>query len=360
MIRMLLSFAFAGALAGCAYAAEPLNAGNYYNALKAAPAGEVMVLKGDFPKPINVPGLSNITIDASEATISSIKLEKATNVALRGGVYRTNAATPAGQGAIHVVKSAGVAVVGVEVDASQIMFRDSSDVSLTDATVTNAYVGVTGLNVDGMTVTNLTLWRMSGDGLNLWSVRNAKVAYVTCAGFKLRDPLHHPDCVQLANYASSPETQNVDIRFVMVSGETQGVAAFQTAGRYRDVAFDQVWVMGRNYPQGVALYDTDGARLTNATVVQVPGGRYGPWVNLMDATAVSKCGNRAIAADGKVTAIDADCGGGKLDELSAIFAEHTVAKVEPLKTKGRVIVDFKTPAEGQAALSAVLATVKAN
>lgn len=43
------------------------------------------------------------------------------------------------------------------------------------------------------------------------------------------------------------------------------------------------------------------------------------------------------------------------DVLREIIAKRTVAKLEPLKTKGRIIVDFKTPAEGQAALAAVLA-----
>ncbi len=43
------------------------------------------------------------------------------------------------------------------------------------------------------------------------------------------------------------------------------------------------------------------------------------------------------------------------DDLREIIAKRTVAKVEPLKTKGRIIIDFRTPAEGQAALAAVLA-----
>lgn len=43
------------------------------------------------------------------------------------------------------------------------------------------------------------------------------------------------------------------------------------------------------------------------------------------------------------------------DTLREVFGAFTVAKIEPLKTKGRVIVDFKTPAEGAAALAAVQA-----
>lgn len=45
------------------------------------------------------------------------------------------------------------------------------------------------------------------------------------------------------------------------------------------------------------------------------------------------------------------------DELREIIAARTGAKLEPLKTKGRLIIDFKTPAQGQAALAAVSAIV---
>lgn len=43
------------------------------------------------------------------------------------------------------------------------------------------------------------------------------------------------------------------------------------------------------------------------------------------------------------------------DELREIMALRIEAKLEPLKRSGRLIVNFKTPAEGQAALAAVLA-----
>lgn len=42
-----------------------------------------------------------------------------------------------------------------------------------------------------------------------------------------------------------------------------------------------------------------------------------------------------------------------VDALRAALPSRTEAKLEPLKTKGRLIVDFKTPAEGVAALAAV-------
>lgn len=43
------------------------------------------------------------------------------------------------------------------------------------------------------------------------------------------------------------------------------------------------------------------------------------------------------------------------DGLREILAQRVDAKLEPLKTKGRLIVNFKTPAQGEAALAAVLA-----
>lgn len=45
----------------------------------------------------------------------------------------------------------------------------------------------------------------------------------------------------------------------------------------------------------------------------------------------------------------------KPDALRAAMAVNTGAKVEPLKTKGRLIVEFKTPAQAAAALAAVKA-----
>ncbi|MET3528540.1 hypothetical protein ABID41_003682 [Phenylobacterium koreense] len=44
-----------------------------------------------------------------------------------------------------------------------------------------------------------------------------------------------------------------------------------------------------------------------------------------------------------------------LQGLSETEAARRLAEIGPLKTKGRVIVDFKTPAESAAALAAVLA-----
>ena len=43
------------------------------------------------------------------------------------------------------------------------------------------------------------------------------------------------------------------------------------------------------------------------------------------------------------------------DELRERLAMRTGVKLEPLKTKGRIILDFKKPAEAEAALAAVLA-----
>lgn len=43
------------------------------------------------------------------------------------------------------------------------------------------------------------------------------------------------------------------------------------------------------------------------------------------------------------------------DDLVRMLARHTVAKIEPLKTKGRVIIDFTTPSESAAVLAAVQA-----
>jgi hypothetical protein len=43
------------------------------------------------------------------------------------------------------------------------------------------------------------------------------------------------------------------------------------------------------------------------------------------------------------------------DELRERLGIRTGAKLEPLKTKGRIILDFRRPAEAEAALAAVLA-----
>jgi len=56
-----------------------------------------------------------------------------------------------------------------------------------------------------------------------------------------------------------------------------------------------------------------------------------------------------------VAAVNLACQVAGASSTSAIFVPHAAAKVEPLKAKGRMIVDFKTPDEGQAALEVVLA-----
>jgi hypothetical protein len=287
-----------------------------YAAVKNAKSGDVFQFQGDFPGPLNWRNLPpfnrSITLDMSDATIASVRFEGVSGIDIVGGKYSGTAAVPANQGTIHIASSKNISITGAQIRGGVIRLRSSSKISITDTMIQDTGVGIQAIDIDNLNITELSLWNIGVDGIDLFSVRNAKVNYVTCAGFK-RSGDSHPDCIQLANYKGSPTSENIKISFVMVSGRTQGVAAFPTGGRYSNISFDHIWVMTQNYPQGIAIYDTDGASITNSVAVTIPGGKAGfdIGIRMNDSTSGIRCNNHIVSADRQARPADTVCSRGK-------------------------------------------------
>jgi hypothetical protein len=158
---------------------------------------------------------------------------------------------------------------------------------------------------------------------------------------------------------------------VILNGNAQGVALEQVHGVVRD----NVMLQTSGTPkQGPSLLLRTGCDVvvvgnempdTYGTVAKAAeGGRYS--YNVLRPIAVASAEvlsavREAWAGEFRATPGQPDNPPEPppRDELREILARRTVVKREPLKTKGRVSIDFKTPAESDAFLAAVLAVPQA-
>jgi Right handed beta helix region len=148
----------------------------------------------------------------------------------------------------------------------------------------------------------------------------------------------------------------------ILNGNAQGIAMERVAGAVLGNTFVQTSGTAKQGPsilfREACAVEVDGNSLpdTYGTIAKAAaGGIYGK--NILRPLGVASAEELASLRSAwaarfalPVTEYPAPVG----DRLREVFSRYTVAKIEPLKTKGRVIVDFKTPVEGQAALAAVL------
>lgn len=205
-----------------------------------------------------------ITIDASAANLTGIVLDKVDGVTVRGG-------TLIGTGG----KSYGVSI------------RSSSNIRITDMTVTNAHRGVVVNESQDIVLVGLKLTGLISDGINIALSRRVLVEGNQCRSFRpniatydsdgkrIRDG-DHPDCIQVWSRPSAPPSADIKVINNDIAGMMQGIFfGNHVRGGIDDGGFDRITMQGNriqvSYTHGIALGGVRGAIIKNNHISTVPG-----------------------------------------------------------------------------------------
>ena len=307
---------------------------------------------------------------------------------------------PTGKG-VDITKSARVTVQGVEVST----FDRGIGMS-----------GVEDVVIEGCTISGLRRTAISGAGVQRVTIEGNRMGAARPWRWSETPVGDHGDYIAFwtdANYQKGP-TEGLIIRSNVADqgdgGTILGMWLQGGALGFKDPLIeDNVFLIGNG--QGVTLKDCQGGRVLNNTLLQSSGGpKDGPVILYTGATrdvvasgnitaaihdmTSTKTGTNTLTGDnllvqrsdpakpgyfgdeavakvraagvvGAATVARQSIFGQKppvtaeppptRDELRDLIRQSTVIKQEALKTKGRVSFDWKTPAEADAFLAAVLA-----
>jgi hypothetical protein len=283
--------AAAALLAGPAYSATVTATPETINdVIAATKPGDVVVLDGNFQSGVlirNKTWATPVTIRAEKALVSGMRLERVDGVRLIGGTYQSNPTGEGRFGALYVFQSKNVAIEGVEVHKAPLRFHASQNVKLLNSTMDAQGNAVTLIAVDGAEIKGNKFLNMGIDGLDLFSVRNAVVSHNLCAGTK-RLGGAHVDCIQIANHKRHFKSENIEISYNNVTGDTMGISAF--GGEYRNIDIHHN-TLTTSFHNGISLFDTVGGRIWNNTLQPIPGSQFGPGIRTDRSVDPARCGN---------------------------------------------------------------------
>ncbi len=265
--------------------------------IKASMPGDTIVLDGNFQSGIRI---SNrrwspmITLRADKALIAGLEIHKAEGVRIIGGVYQANRAAPKHLGAFYVLESKNIVVDGVEIHESAIRFTRSENVKLLDSTIDAFGNAAALIGVDGAEIRRNKFLNMGVDGLDLYSVRNAVVSHNLCAGTQRLEGAH-VDCIQIANQKGHFKSENIEISYNEIRGDTMGISAFR--GDYRNINIHHN-TLTTSFSNGISLFDTVDGRIWNNELGPSPGAKLGPGIRTDGSVDLMRCGNVIKGAQG--------------------------------------------------------------
>ena len=289
MFRLLsLGLVFLLAAPACA-ASGPATPETVDKVIEAAKPGDTIVLEGNFQSGIlinNRTWARPITLRAEKALISGLRIEGSEGVRVVGGVFQGNPSGPR-FGSIYVFRSKNVVVDGVEAHKAAIRFNRSENVKLLNTTIDAQGNAATFVAVDGAEIMRNKFLNMGVDGLDLYSVRNVVVSYNLCSGTKRMEGAH-VDCIQIANKKDQFKSENIEISYNEVRGETMGISAFR--GDYRNINIHHN-KLTTSFSNGISLFDTVDGRIWNNELQPTPGAEKGPGIRTDGSTDPIRCGN---------------------------------------------------------------------
>lgn len=357
---------------------------NLASVLARSKGGDTVVITGDVSQR-RIKNLSfspPITLDARSATFTALELFDVKGLTLVGGTYRPwcgpTVKGPMCGYALTFNGAENVAVrdarfvgpeesrpglMGVMADGHGLTFGKSSKVELTGSSFVGFKGGLVIGTTDGFIVRDNAFYRLRAAGMQVGESRSGVIEDNLVYGIRVVSD-EHPDGFQFWSRPTSPPVSDIVIRRNTVVGDTQGIA-FQNHIRagIDDGGFDRITIEDNDIwvsaPGGIVVNAIRGLTLNNNRVRTIAGSPYRSSIDPSRSSDIARAGNTVAAAAGKPSASDPTAGSppGNTDgrQLEDALAARTSVKIESLKTKGRLIVDFMTPAQGAAALAAVLA-----
>jgi hypothetical protein len=386
-------------------------------ASKLAPGGgEIRLAPGEYPaqRLKNLKGSLAFVADdpASPPRFTrGLTLDKPMGVTLRGLDIDISSATANHAAGLTVYGGDGLTIDGGRVLGLEkpdgvrwgrgIVVSDVSNLTVDGTVFEHLFRGIVVSSAIGVLLDRLDLFDLGSDGINIGQVAGMVVRRSQIVGFA---PVgeDHPDGIQIMTGASGAASSDILLEDTLIAcgigKRAQGIFCRSENPNARHAAItvrNCVLINVGNH--GIAIGDTDGVLIESNTLLfqlippefQPKGGfANASWIktdtssdvvvrdnaamrfilggatkgegsNVVIPAATEEQVRAAIAAwrakfrpEGEEPAPEQPA---ERDELREILSKFTVAKNEPLKTKGRLILDFKTPAEGAAALAAVQA-----
>lgn len=166
-----------------------------------------------------------------------------------------------------------------------LLFRDSTDVSLTNSHFTRLLHAVQVLNVTGWRVIGNEFWNIRSDGVRGGGVSDALYADNVCTDFHPVVP-DHPDCIQLWSTNQPEPGRNIVIRDnLVVRGKgtpTQGIFVRDTFTKmpFENVEISGNLVIGTMY-NGISIDGLRGGKVIGNEAIALDGQK--TWIRLQRA-----------------------------------------------------------------------------
>ncbi len=290
----------------------------------AKPGDTVVLPAGDYG-PETIAGLSfvpAVTLDARALKSTNITFQDVTGLHVQGGTWaNAMGETFAGHTwavavkcqRCHDVTFDAATFVGPPRDAPGrefagygLSFEDSDHVAATHSTFTGFRMGLGFAKTGDFVATDNDFGFMTSDGIDVgqgWRGRiEDNVFHDTHITGK-----EHADGIQLWSRLDTPPTSDILIRHNKVSGDTQGISAFNEPGGYDRITIEDNDV-AITYTDAISLVGARDSVIRNNHVSTLENPRYRAiFVIRPDEGEVKHCGNVAEPAGGKPGWDDGRC-----------------------------------------------------
>jgi len=274
-LRFALAVTVALAACGTHAATGTATPGTLQSMLNSARGGDTITLApGDYPaiEVKNKKCSPAVTIEAGAGRMTQVGFNEVSGVVWHGGTFD-------GKDTLRTAWSAGksdhVTVEGLTLGnytRNGIIIGESSDVRIAHNVISAS----------------------GSDGIDIALSRRVVIDHNECRGPTPTDGAH-PDCIQLWSRPNAPPVADITITNNVVSGNTQGITAFNhVRDGVDDGGFDRIRIEDNhvNVAQwhGITVYNCRACVVRRNRVDTIPNGRITAWIKFIESD-VEACGN---------------------------------------------------------------------
>lgn len=255
-------------------------ASNLASVMASVKGGDTVKLTGGFgvTRLTNKNFSSLVTIDASAASFSNtLLLNNVSNLSILGGQFGSSTANTSYNKAVSVTGGSNISFVAPSVTgyyAGQgISFQGTSNVSVTNATLSKLHAGVVFSGVNNGTIKGNSSIAAVGDGFDLVDSSHIDVGFNRCTG-STPTVGAHPDCVQMfSSSRTAAPLSHISIHDNYAGGMTQGFDDFGSnpGDSYISIVNNRIDGL---MPRGIACDYCVNSTLTGNIVTSLNGAQY--------------------------------------------------------------------------------------
>lgn len=263
---------------------------NFVSVMYSAHGGDTVTVSGVFGRAslYDANYSSPVTVDATAATFTdTLAFGRVSNIAVIGGTYGSATGMTAWGRAVVVSSATNVSFTNPTVvgfyGGQGIMITDTTNATVTGATLSRLDAGIVFGNVVGGSITNNQSLGSTSDGIDVVNSSHIDVGFNRCVG---STPIinAHPDCVQLWSSPGYPRQDHIVIHDNYASGATQGFTEFASFG----IGADYISMVNNRVDslmsQAVACYSCANSIFTGNVITTMPNAPYEAHMSIIDGT----------------------------------------------------------------------------